>query len=170
MSSINRSDVQIAFVRGYRFHGSVDLKEVASRLPQGIALCTPSLIAGEEHAKAVLTQAQEYWNRGLSLARNRSIDLLMRISCRSQIELAIKMSSIESAKKIAMLGIADSTGIEDAEHRLSENGGKRNDSVISLHKGKEKFLRRTQEIPDSINTDQFSSWLAEKSILLSLER
>jgi tRNA threonylcarbamoyladenosine modification (KEOPS) complex Cgi121 subunit len=170
-SEDKRLDEQIGFLRAYKFVQVKNLKDTASKLTEGIALCSPKLLGGKDHAKLVLIQALEYWKRNQSLARNRSLDLLMRISCTSQIESAIDMSSLDVAKKVAVIGLAENAEIiEEVERALKDMGGLRDDRLFALGKSKELFLRKIHKIPDIVKSDHVADWLAEKSILLALER
>ncbi len=160
-----------AFVRAYKFTRIVDLKSLAKRLPEGVLLCTPQIIAGPDHARGILIQASEYWKRQLPLARNRSIDLLMRISCSAQISEAIKASNLEETKAAALLGIVkDLAEIEAHEKRLLELGAMRKDSLILLDRKKERFLRKYHSIPEFTPVEQFPTLLQEKAVLLVFDK
>jgi tRNA threonylcarbamoyladenosine modification (KEOPS) complex Cgi121 subunit len=161
----------IGFAKGFALEKAIDLTLVATSLPEGIVLCDSRLVAGPAHIRALLLQAAEYWARGLFLARNKSIDLLMRLSCQSQISQAIEMSNLRRAKSIALLGIVnDPKQIDDAGSEIMRLGGKPSDSGLFLTKKKEKFLRNLHGLPDAITSDQLPLMLAEKSVLLIFDK
>ena len=140
-------------------------------MPEGIVLCDSNLIGGRDHAAYLLTQTAESWSRKLFLARNRSIDLLMRITSQAQITNAISASNVARAKNIALLGLAASnTQIDQIDHALKSKGAMREDDVLKMTKNKEKFLRRFHSIPKTIMASQLPSFLAEKSVLLIFDK
>lgn len=134
-------------------------------------LCSAKIVFGPEHAREILIQAAESWSRDLPLARNKSIDLLMRISCQSQITEAIKASELEKSRDIALLGLVKTVSeIQHIERGLFSKGAKRKDSVILPNKRKENSLRKLHDFPESVSKDQLSYLLAEKAALLILDK
>ncbi|HKW04143.1 MAG TPA: KEOPS complex subunit Cgi121, partial [Nitrososphaerales archaeon] len=97
---------EISFGAGFWFDGPKDLTQVAKDLEEGISICASKFIAGPRHLKNVLYQASEYWRRGKRLARNPSIDLLMRVLCESQISKAVELSQVSFAREIAVFGVS----------------------------------------------------------------
>lgn len=86
----------------------LDLSTLAKSLPEVTVICTPTMILGCKHLDRVMTQALDCWQRGLVFAKKRSIDLLMRLTCQSQIDEATTASGIRNASSIAAFGLAPS--------------------------------------------------------------
>ena len=157
----------LAFRRAYRFPKTSDLRNLATRLPQGSVVCSPSLIAGKSHLDSILEQAAEYWARGMFLARNKSIDLLMRLTCQSQISKALEASAIASCNNVALFGLVrDSTGIANSEKLMSELGEIRDDSLMDLNTNKIRFLHQFHSLPDWVEKEKIPQLLQEKSAIL----
>ena len=78
--------------------------------------CDIEIIAGPEHIEGVLNQAAEYWDRNETLAKNRSIDLLMRITCKKQIIEAVSASGLSRTGAVAIFGyVGNESHIEKSE-------------------------------------------------------
>ena len=150
--------------------GSVhDLRTVAKQLPVGVVICSPKLVAGVEHIVVFLNQAVASWTQNIHLARNRSIDLLMRITCRNQISDAVIISGLARTKNIAMFGLVNDTNDEDRARRtIEECSGhlNRNDDLLLLNKKKELYLKRLHKLPSDFDAIQLLAALKEKSVLL----
>lgn len=172
-TSFVRYEGCLGFAVGYDLPKTTDLSQLAKRLPLSVVLCTPRIIAGNQHVYSVLSQAQESTKRGTLLARNRSIDLLMRITCRSQISEAIDMSEISMADKLSIFGfLRDESEMDAMDRRLRGAAGEivRNDRLLLLTKDKAKFLKRLHKLPARLNDDQLLVALSERSALLILDR
>ncbi|MCL4519120.1 MAG: hypothetical protein M1587_07985 [Thaumarchaeota archaeon] len=158
----------IGFAAGYGLREESDLTGFARNLPEGVTICSPLLVAGISHIEGILKQAAEYWNRKIQLARNKSIDLLMRISCRRQISEAVELSGLRKTSSLVAFGIVPTT--KDVESLLKELsaklGAERSDSLIDLNQEKIKFLREVHSLPEWMNEDQISPILLERSVLL----
>jgi tRNA threonylcarbamoyladenosine modification (KEOPS) complex Cgi121 subunit len=161
------SSTFLGFGRAYEFPKRRDMRKITSRLPEGSVICSPSLIAGKSHLESVLIQSMESWSRGIFLARNRSIDLLLRMSCQNQISKAIQASALESCKTVALFGLAlDDTMIEVSERLIRDLGGERNDTLLELDSKKVKFLRSFHTLPLSVDTNKIPELLQERSAIL----
>ena len=161
------------FAAGFEFDRQENLTDFAKRLPEGTVVCDSRLIAGVDHLESILLQASEYWKRGEFLARNRSIDLLMRISCRGQISEAVRLADNENRNSVVLWGLAKSRGeIEKAVELLtgSFRGARRNDRLIDLTKEKESYLKQIHSLPKSIIKAQLLVTLKERSLLLIFSR
>lgn len=161
------NSASFGFARAFRFRLNQDLSHVARGLVEGVAMCTPRYIAGPEHARRILIQASEYWKRDMKLARNKSIDLLMRITCQSQISTALKLSKVSDAKQIGLFGLVENAG--DAELSMSKLlalGAIRDDSLLKLDPRKEIFLKKFHNLPKWCTGNQVLDLLEEKSVLL----
>ncbi len=149
--------------------GTFDLQPTAKRLPEGVVVCCAKIVAGPQHMDAILNQAREYWKRGEFLARNRSIDLLMRITCQRQISEAVSASEIDKAREIALFGlvthesqIRKSTEIIEAVSRHLV----RDDDMMMLDRNKLEYLRKFHKLPTWFSETQLVTALKERSVLL----
>ncbi len=155
------------FCRAFRFKDYRDLSSFSLNLNPGIALCLPKYIAGSEHVRRILVQASEYWKRETILARKRSIDLLMRITCQSQIASALKLCNISCIKQIAMFGLVQSASdVELLSSDINSLGGFPADDLLRLTSVKKEFLSKFHNLPEQCNTSQLIDYLEEKSVLL----
>lgn len=158
---------EISFGAGFWFDEPKDLTQVAKDLEEGISICASKFIAGPRHLKNVLYQASEYWRRGKRLARNPSIDLLMRVLCQSQISKAVELSQVSFAREIAVFGISKQpSSLEGVFDTLVKVGGKGNDKLLEITVQKAKFLKEFHGLPNACNEDQICDLLVEKSALL----
>ncbi len=159
----------LGFCSGYKFTTTKNLKEAAANFPQGIAICSSQLVAGASHVEWILRQAAESWVAGLSLANNKSIDLLMRISCQRQITKALEASSLGNVSEVVVFGLCKSQGsLDTVEEKLIELGGLPNDNIINHDQKRLKFLKEFHGLPDWIISDQLPWLLVEKSAGLVL--
>lgn len=155
------------FVRGFRFRQRQDCSTVAKMLEEGVAICAPKYIAGPEHVRRILIQASEYWRLEKKLARNKSIDLLMRITCQSQISSALKLSGVSYAKQLALFGLIENAREADRWcSRLLAAGAIPDDSILKLTSERELFLKRFHDLPRWCMGSQIVDLLEEKSVLL----
>jgi tRNA threonylcarbamoyladenosine modification (KEOPS) complex Cgi121 subunit len=146
-----------------------DLTSIARTLPEGIVICSPMLVAGREHIDGILNQAEALWFKGAALARNKSIDLLMRITCRNQISDAIALSGLSWTASLAMFGLVNSVDeVRDAEKSVSSFAGRleRNDRSLLLDAKKMDYLKKLHSLPENLSADQIVVALKEKSVLL----
>ncbi len=162
------------FCRAYNLPSELNLRSISKELKEGTVICDPQVIAGKEHVYEILAQALEYWNRGLIVARNRSIDLLLRITGQTQIAEAIRLSKIEKNSNVVFFGLVQNKGeaIECLElfERLLGPGLVRNDSLIQLDRRKELVLKKMHNIPSAFPRQKIPALLQERAILLSFER
>jgi tRNA threonylcarbamoyladenosine modification (KEOPS) complex Cgi121 subunit len=164
---------EIGFMMGFRLNEAIDLQSVATRFPEGIVLCNPDLVAGTDHIMGVLNQAKEYWQRDESLARNRSIDLLMRITCKKQIAEAVASSRISKTNFVAIFGFAKTrTQIEKSEEiiRSIAKSSERDDEILSMNKKKLEYLKEFHKLPKWFDEAQLLIALNEKSVLLAFAK
>lgn len=144
-----------------------DLKPFAESLPRGFAIASSNFAAGVGHLEQILIQTAESWSRGLYLARNKSLDLLMRLTCQSQIERAIQTSGLESSKTIVLFGLSrEQREISYAQACLAEAGAVRRDELLELDPGKISFLRKFHSLPHSVHSKDIPSLLVAKAALL----
>ena len=159
----------IRFLSAFELDSCSDLSMVAKQLPEGVAICSPKLVAGREHIVGVLNQAEAAWTQNIHLARNRSIELLMRNTCRNQISDAVVLSGLSKSKDIAMFGLVNDRDDADKARKIIEvNTGplNRNDDLLLLNKTKTLFLKRLHRLPSSFDNSQLLTALREKSVLL----
>ena len=159
----------VCFGTGLRLGGSYDLASYARSLPEGIVLCDPKLIAGTEHLEAVLLQTAEYWKRNQRLVRNGSIEILMRLACKSQITEAVKASNISDTDKVALVGLASSQKQVEKliQDLLSEYvSAKIDPDLLRLGVGKARSLKKLHGLPSWLTNGQLQTALQEKSVLL----
>lgn len=172
VTSCPEKDKQISFfgfARGYKFQKRQDLRDTAKSLPEGIALCSARFVAGPTHVEWVLRQASESWVRDLFLARNRSIDLLMRLTCQRQISIALAASGIDSTSEIILLGLRSKffSGLS-IEQKLTELSAQRYDKILDLDSRKMNFLKSFHSLPEWVTAAQIPFFLLEKSAGLVL--
>ena len=172
-TNLTRYGDQIGFMMAFELGRIMDLRKTAEQIPESVVVCTPMIIAGPEHVSAVLSQVQESSKRGISLARNRSIDMLMRITCRKQISEAIALSEVAKTDKYSLFGLVLKESIlNEIQGIISDQAGemKRNDSLLLLTKDKAAYLRKLHGLSESLTDDQLLVALKEKSALLILDR
>jgi tRNA threonylcarbamoyladenosine modification (KEOPS) complex Cgi121 subunit len=163
----NNENLYLGFGRGYEFLETRNLQKMTSRLPEGSVISSPSIVAGKEHLYLILIQCAEYWNRGILLARNKSIDLLLRMTCQNQISKAIEASELQRRKDVALFGLVkEHTQIDLAERLILELGGKRNDSILDLDSKKLRFLLYFHSLPSWVDRKSLPELLQEKSAIL----
>jgi tRNA threonylcarbamoyladenosine modification (KEOPS) complex Cgi121 subunit len=161
------------FMTVYKLNDVFDLRKTAKNLPEGVVACLPKLIAGPDHIEAILIQAAEYWSRNETLAKNRSIDLLMRITCRRQIAEAVSASGISSTSEVAIFGCIDrESQAEESEQviRSMDANLETRDDLLSVSKAKLDFLKEFQGLPEWFNEVQLLTALKEKSVLLVFDK
>lgn len=156
------------FVAAFTLKTESNLSLTAKELPEGITICSPMMVAGIAHIDGVLKQATEYWNRKIQLARNKSIDLLMRVTCQGQIAKAVELSKISRTNEVAVFGLAaKDSEIEEALASLETKfGAARSDDLLVLNEEKERYLKQVHSLPESLSTDQIVPILLERSVLL----
>jgi|SRR5579872_32468 len=157
------------FAAGFSLSGKSDLTPLTRTLPDGVVICDSRVIGGIEHLEQVLFQATEYWLRGGEIARKKSIDLLMRITCQRQINDAIDISKINATDSFAIFGIVKSTAeIEEILQLVTARypSAKRKDSLLAVDRAKLNFLRKLHRLPKSATKDQIIVAIKEKSALL----
>jgi len=160
---------EVGFAIAYRLKAHVDLREIAKQFPEGVVICSPNLIAGMTHVLDILTQAMEYWRRKEALARSKSMDLLMRITCRAQISEAVASSGISSTNSLALFGIAGNKTEFEKSVKIVESLGtaaEREDKLLAMNKEKSLFLRKFHNLPKLLGEDQVVVALKERSVLL----
>lgn len=150
-----------------------DLTSFAKTLPEGVVICDPALIAGVEHVEAVLLHTREYWRRNERIAKNGSIEILMRLTGKSQISEALEASGIRKAKSVAMLGLVSSE--EAAEEILARLTSTFKSAVIDrrlidLDPAKSGRLKKFHGLPDTLSDQELQIALEEKSVLLIFSR
>lgn len=163
----------LGFMMAFELGKTMDLRHVVERFSESVVFCSPRLIAGPEHVSAVLFQAMESSKRGISLARNRSIEMLMRITCQRQISEAIVLSNISNTDKLAVFGfIHNKLDLDDIQKAVrTENGEmKREDSLLRMSREKARYLKQLHRLDEWLTDDQLLVALKEKSALLVLDR
>lgn len=159
------------FGRGYLFERPTDLTTISKSLPEGTAVCSSMFVAGIDHLEFVLRQAAEYWARGYFLARNRSIDLLMRITCQRQISRALEVSGVREISEVAVYGLSrGEASVSSSEEMLTELGAIRNDAKLELNPQKLSFLKKFHQLPEWVPRDRLALILQEKALGLVFEK
>jgi tRNA threonylcarbamoyladenosine modification (KEOPS) complex Cgi121 subunit len=161
------------FEMAYELCGTFDVRSASKMLPEGIVVCNPKLAAGKDHLRGILSQAKEYWQRNETLARNKSIELLMRITCQRQIADAVAASGISQTDAVAIFGfVKNESEINSAVDIIKSvaKDMKRNDNLLSLDNKKQKYLTTFHKLPRWISKDQLLVALKEKSVLLTLNK
>lgn len=163
---------RLGFMMAFELARITDMRKIVEQIPESVVICTSNIIAGPEHVSAVLSQVQESSKRGKSLARNRSIDILMRITCRKQISEAIALSDVAKLDRLAVFGLVPKQSIvNDVQRILANEAGriKREDDLLLLTKDKAAYLKKLHGLSESLTDDQLLVALREKSALLILD-
>jgi hypothetical protein len=105
----------------------------------------------------------------LSLANNKSIDLLMRISCQRQITKALAASGLGNVGEVIVFGLCKyGESLDTAEEKLVDLGGLLTDDIINLDSRRLNFLLKFHGFPNWITSSQLPDLLVEKSAGLVL--
>lgn len=163
----------VGFAAEIKMRSESDLSNIAKGLPEGVTLCIPLLIAGLPHIEGVLKQAAEYWNRRLQLARNRSIDLLMRVTCQKQIADAVQLSGLARTSAVVVFGLVDpafnvEAMLNDLLFKLG--GAVAQEDLLVLADDKVRYLKKVHSLPEWIRTDQIVPILLERAVLLAFSK
>ena len=163
----------VGFATGIKIGSESYLSNTAKSLPEGVTLCVPLLIAGLPHVEGVLKQAAEYWNKRLQLARNRSIDLLMRVTCQRQIADAVQLSGLAKTSAVVVFGLVDPAfNVEGlVEDLLAKFGGAvEEEKLLLLDDDKVRYLKKVHSLPEWMRTDQIVPILLERAVLLAFSK
>jgi tRNA threonylcarbamoyladenosine modification (KEOPS) complex Cgi121 subunit len=166
---VGSDGLSLLFATAFKMRDKVDLTAFAKTLPEGVVLCDPKIVAGISHIEAILLQTREYWLRNQRLVKNGSIEILMRLSGKSQIMEAVEASGLKDTKAVALLGFASTEkeiqGI--ARGFLSTFKSASQDfRLLELNKGKAKWLKKFHELPLSLTEKELLIALQELSVLL----
>lgn len=147
----------------------MNLSKIAESLPEATIASDPKLLAGVEHIKLVILQAITSWDQGIVLARNKSLDLLMRFTSKKQISEAIKASNLQDTKQISLVGVT--TSEDEACDRYNAfrsslpKNASRDDSLLDLTEAKKATIVKLHQL----KTDRMLVLkLQELSALLNL--
>lgn len=146
----------------------MNVSKIAELLPETTIACDSYLLAGVEHIRLVILQAITSWEQGMLLARNKSLDLLMRFTAKQQISEAIKASNLQDTRQVFLGGVAASE--EEAceryntfrssipqnatrEDSLFDLTDEKKVSIVKLHqlKNDHMLLLKLQELSALIN-------------------
>ena len=167
----NSEETCFGFATAFRFDTSQNLSLVARGLEEGVTVCAPKFIAGREHIRRILNQASEYWSRDEKLARNKSIDLLMRITCQSQIATAVSVSGVADAQQVALFGlVGNPESVKGSCSILRSQGGTQDGYLLKMDSKRKLFLKEFHALPQSCTDAQIIDLLVEKSVLLSFSK
>ena len=164
----------IGFAASWRLRAQKDLSPITRDLPEGVTIFSTKVSGGQTHLKGVLQQAFESSNHGITLARNSAIDLLMRLTCQSQIKDAVEVSGISSTQMVGAFGFVqrkesiDST-VEKVEMILGEIF-ERDDKLLEMDDARMRHVRRLHSIPENFPDSQVVDFLLEKSALLCFSK
>ena len=163
--------IPVGFAFAFEFARETDLRPLSLSFDEGVAICAAKCIGGVEHALRITRQAHESWRRGIFLARNRSIDLLMRLTCQSQISTALSISGLNKIKEVALVGVAnDRNAIDGQSSLLLCAGAPRKDSLLNLSEDKKEYLKKIHKLPMKCSDSQLLGFLEEKAALLALSK
>lgn len=169
-----KSSLSTCFAAAFTIGGKkLDLSSFAKTLPEGVVICDPALIAGLEHVEEILLQTREYWRRNERIAKNGSIEILMRLTGESQISEALKASGIKEAKSAAILGLVSSKQqAEEIIQRFSSTFERviSNPRLLELNQEKSRRLKKFHGLPDRLSDEQLQVALEEKSVFLIFSR
>jgi tRNA threonylcarbamoyladenosine modification (KEOPS) complex Cgi121 subunit len=157
------------FAAAFSLGGTFDLAPLTKSLSEAVVVCDSNIVAGTAHIEQVLLQAHEYWKRHGEIARKKSIDLLMRITCQRQISDAIALSKIEKTNVCAIFGIVRTIDMIGKSLKVIESNfpsAQRDDTLLDMGKKKTEFLRNVHRLPKSFNKSKVLVALEERSVLL----
>lgn len=133
-------------------------------------------VAGHRHLELVLKQTLEAKRRGILYAKSPELDLLVRISCDTQISRAIKTVGIEKGvQNIVIVALGKKECAESIKDGL-RSYGKISDEVIQLTTDKMRTLIRHHGLSKSyvkavVQTKaRLASVLAERAAVLASEK
>jgi tRNA threonylcarbamoyladenosine modification (KEOPS) complex Cgi121 subunit len=162
-------DQSFVFAAAFSLGGTFDLAPFTTALPEAVVVCDSNIVAGTEHIEQVLFQAHEYWKRDGELARKKSIDLLMRITCQRQISDAIVLSKIEKMNVCAIFGLVTSIDMIGKSLQVIVSNfpsAQRDDTLLDMGKRKTEFLRKVHRLPKTFKKSKVLVALKERSALL----
>ena len=163
--------IAVGFAFAFKFAQETDLRQLSLSFEEGVAICAAKCVGGVEHAQRITIQARESWRRGIFLARNRSIDLLMRLTCQSQISTAVSISELDKIKEVALVGVTNGRNAIDRQTSLLLSAGaSRDDSLLDLSDGKKEYLKKIHKLPKNCSDIQLLGFLEEKAALLALSK
>ncbi len=164
-----KAGASLCFATAFRLKQKSDLTSFAKTLPNGVVLCDAGIVAGLDHVEAILLQTLEYWTRDERLVRNGSIEILMRLSGKSQISEAIGASHIQSTDSVALLGLlSNGEDVLEAVNRFQTNFSTAtlDSKLLELNRRKAKLLKKDHGLPASLPDKDLLVALQELSVLL----
>jgi tRNA threonylcarbamoyladenosine modification (KEOPS) complex Cgi121 subunit len=163
----------VAFATSFRLKSTMDLTAIAKSLPEGVVICGSSIVAGIEHVEVILIQTHEYWKRNQKIARNGSIEILMRMACKAQISEAVEASHIDKTDSVALLGLVES--VDTAQFVVEKflttiKPASQDISLLGLDRAKFISLKKFHQLPSKLSKAGLLVALQEKSVLLIFSR
>jgi KEOPS complex subunit Cgi121 len=134
-------------------------QNVLNRHGKRAVLFNPGLVAGLPHGEFALLHTERAFERGENIARDYTIEFLVRLSGRKQIEKALKIG-IQKGTYVGVM--AD----ESIIWRMEQDLRKRCDSLLHLTKEKEGCIRDFFEV--SGTGKELQKNIFEKIALLSV--
>ncbi len=159
----------VLFATSFSLPTRTDLSGYVKTLPEGVVICDSGIIAGIEHVESILLETKEHWKRNEKLVRNGSIEILMRLTCKSQITEAIEASGIKEANSVALLGLLSSENdvkktVNEFVSEVETTG--QDLKFLEIDRQKASKLKRLHKLPNNLTNDQLQIALQEKSVLL----
>jgi len=121
-------------------------------------------ILDRNHAKLLLYQTHEAYLRGISIARKKEIDILLRALCTKKINKALKDAAFEEgSREYVVLGFCDPPRLKTLKEMLGRFG-ELDDRILEPTQQKIDFLRSYHNITDlEIENYNLAYLLCEKS-------
>ncbi|MBU7018441.1 MAG: hypothetical protein HXS44_13100 [Theionarchaea archaeon] len=134
-------------------------QNVLNRHGKSAVLFNPGLVAGLPHGEFARLHTERAFEKGENIARDYTIEFLVRLSGRKQIEKALKIG-IQKGSYIGVM--AEASIIEKMEQDFKN----RSDSLLNLTREKEKCIRDFFEV--SGTGKELQKNIFEKIALLSI--
>ncbi len=137
----------------------IDPQNIVNFYRKRAALFNPELVAGYPHLQFAQVHTDMAFARGENIARDYTIEFLVRLSGRKQIEKALDIG----IRRHTFVGVLAE---EDVIRSMEEKFENRNDSLLELTKEKEEDIRKFFSVFGSGKVLQKN--IFEKIALLSL--
>ncbi|MGQ9780817.1 MAG: KEOPS complex subunit Cgi121 [Nitrososphaeria archaeon] len=139
-------------------------KDVEKETGAVIQVLSSKFILDRDHAALLLYQSYEAYVRGISIARKRGIDILLRALCTRKIDKALKDAKGDvKGREYAVLGFCHRSKSKIVEEKL-RNYGELDNKILEPSPQKTAFLTSYHNLTDSeIQNYNLVHLLCEKS-------
>lgn len=128
-------------------------KEVLKKV-QNAQILDSRFIAGEEHLRFAIEQAEKAFKRGENISREFLVEVLVRASAQRQIKVALETLGLRGSKKVVAI-------CESLPEELKEYGCEISEEVLRIDGEKYATLKKTFNVAEeeiaSVSGSDFSS-------------